>query len=146
MWWEDYTEERKMWHPSLQRITRWSRSKSSSPCYKYNGKQADTGNNKRQHMLWSTSVGRKECCSSMLCISALNSSMKALSLAGTAAEEALAAGPANQTSGPVLIFSPMGKNNLYPMRIKLRDKTPHSPLWSSNCSILQKSQALQRCN
>lgn len=72
--------------------------------------------------------------------------MKALSLAGTAAEEALAAGPANQTSGPVLIFSPMGKNNLYPMRIKLRDKTPHSPLWSSNCSILQKSQALQRCN
>lgn len=68
-------------------------------------------------MLWSTSVGRKECCSSMLCISALNSSMKALSLAGTAAEEALAAGPANQTSGPVLIFSPMGKNNLCPMRI-----------------------------
>lgn len=43
--------------------------------------------------------------------------MKALSLAGTAAEEALAAGPANQTSGPVLIFSPMGKNNLCPMRI-----------------------------
>lgn len=74
-----------VWHLSLQRFTRWSRSKSSSPCYKYNGKQADTGNNKRQHMPWSTSVGRKECYSSMLCISALNSSMKALSLARTTA-------------------------------------------------------------
>lgn len=38
--------------------------------------------------------------------------MKALSLAGTAAEEALAAGPANHTIGPVLIFSPMGENQL----------------------------------
>lgn len=131
-----------MWHPSLQRITRWSRSKSSSPCYKYNGKQADTGNNKRQHMPWSTSVGRKECYSSMLCISPLNPSMKALSLACTTAEEALAAGHANQTSGPISMFSLLWKNKLYPMKIKSCDKMLHSPLWSSNCSILQESQCL----
>lgn len=138
----DYTEQRKMWHPSLQRITRWSRSKSSSPCYKYNGKQADTGNNKRRHMPWSTSVGRKECCSSMLCISLLNSSMKALSLARTTAEEGLAAEHVNQTSGPISMFSTLRKNKLYPMKIKLCDKMLHSPLWSKNCSILQGTQCL----
>lgn len=127
-----------MWHPSLQRITRWSRSKSSSPCYKYNGKQADTRNNKRQHMPWSTSVGREECYSSMLCISPLNSSMKALSLARTTAEEALAAGHANQTRALFRCFLCWS----YPMKIKLCDKTLHSPLWSRNCSILQEAQCL----
>lgn len=78
-----YTEEWRMWHLSQQLVTRWSRSKSSSLCYKYNGKQADMGNNKQQHMPWSTSVGRKDCSSSMLCISPLNSSMKELRLAHT---------------------------------------------------------------
>ncbi len=131
-----------MWHPSLQRITRWSRSKSSSPCYKYSGKQADTGNNKQQHMPWSTSVGRKECYSSMLCISPLNPSMKALSLARTTAEEALAAGLANQTSGLISVFSLLRKNKWHPMKIKLCDKMLHSPLWSSKCLILQETQCL----
>lgn len=48
--------------------------------------------------------------------------MKALSLARTTAEEALAAGHVNQTSGPVFMFSPLRKNKLYPMKIKLCDK------------------------
>ena len=56
-------------------------------------------------MPWSTSVGRKECYSSMLCISPLNSSMKALSLARTTAVEVLAAGHANQISDPIFMFS-----------------------------------------
>lgn len=47
-------------------------------------------------MPWSTSVGREECYSSMLCISPLNSSMKALALAAQRREEALAAGRVNQ--------------------------------------------------
>lgn len=131
-----------MWHPSLQRITRWSRSKSSSPCYKYNGKQADTGNNKQQHMPWSTSVDRKECYSSVLCISPLNSSMKALSLARTTAVEALAAGHANQTSDPIFMFSLLKKNKLYPMKISFCDKTLHLPLWSSKNSVLQEIWSL----
>lgn len=106
-----------MWHPSPQRITRWSRSKSSSPCYKYNGKQAYTENNKQQHMPWSTSVVRKECYSFMLCISLLNSSMKALSLVRTTTAKALAAGHANQTSDPIFMFSLPRKNKLFPMKL-----------------------------
>ena len=93
-------------------------------------------------MLWSTSVVRKECYSSMLYISLLNSSMKALSLARTTAEEALAAGHANQTSDPIFMFSLPRKNKLYPMKINFHDKTLHSPLWSSNSSVLQELWSL----
>lgn len=64
-------------------------------------KQADTGNNKQQHMPWSTSVGGKECSSSVLCISPLNSYMKSLCSAHTTTEETLAVGHANQSSGPI---------------------------------------------
>lgn len=78
----------------------------------------------------------------MLCISSPNSSMKELSLAPTTAEEALVAGHANQTSGPISMFSLLRKNKLYPMKFKLCDKTLRSPLWSSNCSILQETQCL----
>lgn len=78
---EDYTAEWKIWHLSQQQITRWSRSKSGSSSYKYNGKQADVENNKQRRVLWSTSVGRRDCCRSMLCISPLNSSMTVLCLA-----------------------------------------------------------------
>lgn len=140
----DYTEEWRMWHLSQQLVTRWSRSKSSFLCYKYNGKQADTGNNKQQHMPWSTSVGRKECSSSMLCISPLNSSMKELRLAHTPQLR-----KAWQRDMPVswvdlfrCLLHLLWKNKLSPKKIKLCDKTPHSPLWSSECSILQETQGL----
>lgn len=76
-----YTAEWKIWHLSQQQITRWSRSKSGSSSYKYNGKQAEAENNKQRRVLWSTSAGRRDCCRSMLCISPLNSSMTALCLA-----------------------------------------------------------------
>lgn len=66
-------------------------------------------------MPWSTSVGRKERYSSMLCISPLNSSMKALSLARTTAEEALAVGHAKQTSGTISMVSVLEKNRLWPI-------------------------------
>lgn len=132
-----------MWHPSVQRITRWSRSKSSFPRYKYNGKQADTGNNKQQHMPWSASAGRKGFCSSKLCISPLKSSMKALSLARTAAAEALASGCAIQKHWPSFHVSCIeGKQHIYPMKINGRDKTARSPLCSGNRSILQEAQRL----
>ena len=146
-----------MWHPSLQRITRCSRSKSSSLCYKYNGKPADAGNNKRQHTPRSTSAGRKECYSSMLCISPLNSSMKALSLARTTAEAALAAGHANQTSGPsvhlrVFIFflSLPRKNKLYPEKINLCGQNAaftfmHGQLLNSTGGAAASHSAVIKC-
>lgn len=110
------------------------------PCYKYNGKQADTGNNKRQQMLRSTSV--------VLFLHAWHFSSEFIhegaqfSTHQRKAEAAQAAGHANQTSGPIFMFSLLRKNKLHPMKIKLRDETLHSPLWSSSCSILQETQCL----
>lgn len=78
----------------------------------------------------------------MLCISPLNSSMKALGLARTTAEgEAMAAGHASHTSRCFFMFSPLRtpkkkKKKLYPMKTNLCDKTLHSPSWSSKYSIL----------
>lgn len=94
-------EEWKIWHLSQQQITRWSRSKSGSSSYKYNGKQAEPENNKQEDLPWSTSVGRRDCCWSMLGISLLNSPMAALCLAHATTEETLAAGNAIQNRVPI---------------------------------------------
>lgn len=116
-----------------------------SPCYKYSGKPADTGNNKQRHMLRSTSVGRRH--SSCLRASHFSSEFihegAPFGARHNTGKPELAGGRARQPRGPVWALVLLWRNKLSPSEnIMLGDKTLHSPLWSSNQSVLHETRHL----
>lgn len=79
---------------------------------------------------------------SVLRISPLNSSMKALRLA-RATTRASGGGRARWPRGPVWALVLLWRNKLSPSEnIMLRDKTLHLPLWSSNQSVSRETRHL----